>query len=128
MQNVDERSIDTNQIGSIRNLYISSLFCIMFPLLGFIIPSFIGFTKSNRNAQYQQNLRFILLLHIIQIILISILYIILEILGYKTESSSRTIYVPEMNAYNHDYCFKRTHIFEVHPVLFIIPALILYKH
>ena len=70
MQNVNQVSIDTNQTGSIRNLYLTSLSFILFPLLGFLIPGLIGITKRNKNEYYIKHFRFILLLHGIQSILI----------------------------------------------------------
>jgi len=70
MQNVNQVSIDTNQTGSIRNLYLTSLSFILFPLLGFLIPGLIGITKRNKNEYYIKHFRFILLLQGIQSILI----------------------------------------------------------
>jgi len=77
MQNVDQISIDNNQTGSVKILYISSLLFILFPLLGFIVPAIIGFTKENRNAFYRKHLRFILLLQGIQSLIIFLLLFVI---------------------------------------------------
>lgn len=38
MQNADQISIDNNQTGSVRTLYLVSLFFIINPILGFLVP------------------------------------------------------------------------------------------
>ena len=69
MQNVDKVSIDNNQTVSIRNLYLSSLTFIIFPLLGFIVPAAVGLSKTNRSPNYNKHLRFILIIQGIQFLM-----------------------------------------------------------
>src|SRR5690606_33196662 len=45
MQNVNQISIDENQDGSIKALYLSSLLLFVNPFLGLIVPLIIGYNK-----------------------------------------------------------------------------------
>ena len=57
MQHVNQISIDNNQTGSIRVLYLSSLTFLINPLFGMIIPAIIGYSKSNKSNLYKQHLK-----------------------------------------------------------------------
>ncbi|MCA5004233.1 helix-turn-helix domain-containing protein [Sphingobacterium bovistauri] len=98
MQNVNEISIDSNQIGSIKTLYLSSLLFILLPFLGFIIPSLIGFTKENKNTLYKKHFRFILLLQGIQsIIILCLVCFYLPFILFTSTSSPQQINITMPN-------------------------------
>lgn len=78
MQNVDNLSIDTNQIGSIRNLYLSSLSFVINPLFGFLVPFIIGYSKQDKSKIFEQHLKKIIKYHGFYLILIIILFIIMK--------------------------------------------------
>ena len=63
MQNVNQISIDTNQIGSIRNLYLSSLCFVINPILGFLVPFIFGHTKQNKSELFVKHLQKITRFH-----------------------------------------------------------------
>lgn len=62
MPNVNQISIDTNQVSSVKALYLSSLCFVINPILGFLVPAIIGFSKQNKNAFYKRHLNRILLI------------------------------------------------------------------
>ncbi|MCA5004232.1 helix-turn-helix domain-containing protein [Sphingobacterium bovistauri] len=95
MQNVDKISIDTNQIGSIKALYTSSLFFLLMPILGFIAPTIIGFSKQNKSEIYKKHFSRILQFHILSIVvsLYFPIFIIFKILHYKMPLDGNTILI-----------------------------------
>ena len=75
MQNVNQISIDENQNGSIKALYLSSLLLFINPLLGLIVPLIIGYYKQNKNDLYKINLKKIVKINIIGISILAVLII-----------------------------------------------------
>ncbi|WP_104385240.1 helix-turn-helix domain-containing protein [Sphingobacterium sp. HMA12] len=63
MPNVNQISIDKNQSGSIKALYLASLTFLVNPLLGLLVPAIMGYTKQNRDAQYSMHLKKIIIIH-----------------------------------------------------------------
>ncbi|OOG16513.1 hypothetical protein BWD42_19940 [Sphingobacterium sp. CZ-UAM] len=57
MPNVNQISIDNNQSGSIKALYLASLTFLVNPLLGLLVPAIMGYTKQNKDAQYSKHLK-----------------------------------------------------------------------
>ncbi len=80
MQNVNQVSIDKSQIGSVKNLYLSSLAFLFNPIFGLIIPAIMGFSKQNKNDFYKKNLKDVLLIHLIGLlsVLLLIIYVIIS--------------------------------------------------
>ena len=76
MQNVDQISIDNNQTGSVRTLYLVSLFFIINPILGFLVPYIYGNSKQNRNTLYNKHLRKITTFHCTYILVIVSFFIL----------------------------------------------------
>lgn len=62
MHNVNQISIDSNQIGSIKTLYLSSLTFFINPLFGVIVPGIIGFSKQNKSEFYKRHLKKLMLI------------------------------------------------------------------
>jgi len=98
MQNVNQISIDENQDGSIKALYLSSLLLFVNPFLGLIVPLIIGYNKHNKNDLYKRHLMTIVKINIIGLIILS-LFIISVITDITTKiapeffNSSKSIYV-----------------------------------
>lgn len=69
MQNVNQISIDSNQIGSIKALYLSSLTFFINPLFGIIVPGIIGFSKQNKSEFYKIHLKKLMLIQGIPLLL-----------------------------------------------------------
>lgn len=63
MPNVNQISIDKNQSGSIKALYLASLTFLVNPLLGLLVPAIMGYTKQNKDAQYSKHLKKIIIIH-----------------------------------------------------------------
>ena len=42
-------SIDKDQTGSIKGLYLSSLLFLVNPLLGILVPAIMGYNKQNKS-------------------------------------------------------------------------------
>jgi len=63
MPNVNQISIDKNQSGSIKALYLASLTFLVNPLLGLLVPAIMGYTKQNKDAQYIMHLKKIIIIH-----------------------------------------------------------------
>ena len=63
MPNVNQISIDNNQTGSIKALYLSSLTFLVNPLLGLLVPAIMGYTKQNKDALYSKHLKKIIIIH-----------------------------------------------------------------
>lgn len=63
MPNVNQISIDKNQSGSIKALYLASLTFLVNPLLGLLVPAIMGYTKQNKDAQYSRHLKKIIIIH-----------------------------------------------------------------
>ncbi|MDF2517768.1 MAG: hypothetical protein K0R59_3064 [Sphingobacterium sp.] len=63
MPNVNQISIDNNQSGSIKALYLASLTFLVNPLLGLLVPAIMGYTKQNKDAQYSKHLKKIIIIH-----------------------------------------------------------------
>jgi len=63
MPNVNQISIDKNQSGSIKALYLASLTFLVNPLLGLLVPAIMGYTKQNKDAQYIMHLKEIIIIH-----------------------------------------------------------------
>lgn len=128
MQNVNEISIDANQIGSIRSLYQSTLYFILFPILGyliqiffiiflplgFIVPLIIGISKPNKTTLYKENLRFILLFQGFQLLIFTILSP-LYFYGYSTYSNKI------QDVYGYSETYSSIHMFYENPLTFFIP-------
>lgn len=85
MQNVNQISIDSNQIGSIKALYLSSLTFFINPLFGIIVPGIIGFSKQNKTDLYNKHLYKILKVQSSSIFIgiIILIFFIFKILHYK---------------------------------------------
>lgn len=69
MKNLNQISIDPNQIGTVKVLYLSSITFILNPLFGFIVPAIIGFSKQNKTEFYNKELKKLLWIHGIPLIL-----------------------------------------------------------
>ncbi|WP_333865917.1 helix-turn-helix domain-containing protein [Sphingobacterium sp.] len=63
MPNVNQISIDNNQTGSIKALYLASLTFLVNPLLGLLVPAIMGYTKQNKDALYSKHLKKIIITH-----------------------------------------------------------------
>ncbi|WP_197086244.1 helix-turn-helix domain-containing protein [Sphingobacterium sp. IITKGP-BTPF85] len=63
MPNVNQISIDKDQTGSIKGLYLSSLLLFVNPLLGLLVPAIIGSTKQNKSDFYKKELRKMITAH-----------------------------------------------------------------
>lgn len=77
MQNVNQISIDENQNGSIKALYLSSLLLFVNPLLGLIVPLISGYYKQNKNDLYKINLKKIVKINLIGLLFLSLTIIVL---------------------------------------------------
>lgn len=60
MPSVNQISIDNNQIGSVKTLYLSSFVFLLNPVLGLIVPAIIGFSKQNKDSFYKKHLKNVL--------------------------------------------------------------------
>ena len=65
MPNVNQISIDNNQTGSIKALYLASLTFLVNPLLGLLVPAIMGYTKQNKDALYSKHFKKIIVTHAI---------------------------------------------------------------
>lgn len=98
MSNVNQLSIDENQTGSIKALYIASLLYIINPLLGILVPAIMGYTKQNKNDVYKKNLKIIITIHGVGLIILGAI-ILLIITGGLTSiapeffNSRESIYI-----------------------------------
>ncbi|WP_293882028.1 MULTISPECIES: helix-turn-helix domain-containing protein [unclassified Sphingobacterium] len=63
MPNINQISIDNNQTGSIKALYLASLTFLINPLLGLLVPAIMGYTKQNKDALYSKHLKRIIVIH-----------------------------------------------------------------
>lgn len=88
MQNVDQVSIDNNQIGSIRNLYLSSLFFVFNPILGLLVPYIYGYCKRNRSKLYNIHLKKNTKYHGFYLLFIALILIILIFSFHLNDSSN----------------------------------------
>lgn len=77
MQNVNQISIDENQNGIIKALYLSSLLLFVNPLLGLIVPLISGYYKQNKNDLYKINLKKIVKINLIGLLFLSLTIIVL---------------------------------------------------
>ena len=69
MQNVDQLSVDSNQIGSVKKLYLTSLTFILNPIFGVIVPTIIGASKQNKSDFYKREFKRLLLIQGIPLLL-----------------------------------------------------------
>ena len=69
MTNVEQVKIETTSNSAIKALYLSSLFFVINPLFGIIIPTILYFNKTNKDHLYKKHFRFILYYMIISMIL-----------------------------------------------------------
>lgn len=81
MENVDNISIDTNQIGSIKTLYLSSLCFIANPILGLIVPLVLSYLKQNKTDFYKAHLKKIIKYHGVIVLIILILFLTIFLKG-----------------------------------------------
>lgn len=72
MPNVNQISIDKDQTGSIKGLYLSSLLLFVNPLLGLLVPAIIGSTKQNKSDFYKKELRKMITAHALALFFLSI--------------------------------------------------------
>lgn len=72
MPNVNQMSIDKDQTGSIKGLYLSSLLLFVNPLLGLLVPAIIGSTKQNKSDFYKKELRKMITAHALALFFLSI--------------------------------------------------------
>lgn len=70
MPNVNQISIDNNQSGSIKAVYLASLTFLVNPLLGLIVPAIMGYTKQNKDEQYAKHLKKIIVIHAVGLLLL----------------------------------------------------------
>lgn len=124
MHYVNQISIDDSQTGSVRKLYFSSLFFILNPLLGFLIPGIIGLTKQNKSDFYKEHLRFILLLQGIQGLIIFFLTpIFLLIFMNSAAPTTTTIYV-SMDGNDHTDTISSS----IYSYVYLLLPVLLYSH
>ncbi len=71
MPNVNQISIDKNQSGSIKALYLASLTFLVNPLLGLLVPAIMGYTKQNKDARYSKHLKKIIVIHAIGLLFLA---------------------------------------------------------
>ncbi|MCW8310322.1 helix-turn-helix transcriptional regulator [Sphingobacterium sp. InxBP1] len=113
MPNVNQISIDKNQRGSIKALYLASLTFLINPLLGLLVPAILGYTKQNKDALYSKHLRKIITIHASGLLLLG------SFLGYILISDFLGIKLPASITYIFD-----SWIFLLIPVLYYAVILV----